>query len=100
MARIINNLFAVKQNAGGTFDVWNETREFPSIGPSLGKTVSGFIVAGKLASKYDAELVKTMFDCRHVGELFSVAATVSRRIEMLAVDNPEFAENPGNPISY
>ena len=98
MARTANNFFTVKRN-GENFDVHNETREFRGMGPDMGRVVSSVVVA-RVPTKRDAELVRDMCTRETTGDMFSIANTVSRRIGMLAIDNPHFAESIENPIAY
>lgn len=99
MTREISNLFAVQKNAGGTFDVVNQTKEFQSIGPDIGRVVRSHIVA-KVETREQANTVLAMLNREHNGELFSIAATVTRRVQMIAIDNPSFAESVSNPTTY
>ena len=98
MSRTANNFFTIKTN-GALFDVHNETREFRGMGPDMGRVVKSMVVA-RVPTKADAELVRDMLTRKYTGDMFSIANTVSRRIGMLAIDNPHFAESIDHPTAY
>lgn len=83
---------------GDLFDVVDELKTFGSMGPDPGTVIERFVrVAGvsrEYADMLEREITRDRFDDNWPSDrnIFRAVDAVTRRIQMLAEDNPHFAE--------